>query len=100
MHLPIISGVQQKNPNLIANKEKILTNKNLELDRARNSLLTLIEHKLAKLNETAIIVSDDEADEKLKELLFERTKWRYNPHTSKKALQDQNIVLNFNQILF
>ena len=49
LHIPILIGIQQKNPNLNKNCYK---KKKIELEKARYSLITLMEHKLADLNET------------------------------------------------
>lgn len=79
LRVPVIFGIQQKNPRIYS-KRSI----EHELKQARYSLLTLMEHKLSELNETAIIVSDSEGkQEKLKDLVFQRTKWRYSPSTKR-----------------
>ncbi len=77
LHIPVIFGIQQKNP---AFDKRNTIGKAEEIQKARYSLLTLLEHRLGELNETAIIVSDSESDkEELKNLVFQRTKWRYSP---------------------
>ena len=77
LRVPIILGIQQKNPKFRKNNK---SGKRNELNRARYSLLTLLEHSLASMNESAIIVSDTESSkEELKNLVFQRTRWRYNP---------------------
>ena len=53
-----------------------------ERENCKYSLLHGLEHKLSGLNETGIIISDH-TDEVLDTLLFERTKWRYNPGARK-----------------
>lgn len=77
LRIPIIFGIQQKNPKF---RSSNVHGKSIELSNARYSLLTLMEHKLAQLNETAVLVSDEESTrQELKNLVFQRTKWRYSP---------------------
>src|SRR6266566_976890 len=85
LHIPVLFGIQQKNPNLTKKTKKNSLEKERELEKARYSLLSLVENKLAEMNETAILVSDEEGTkiEALKNLVFHRTKWRYSPPMKK-----------------
>jgi hypothetical protein len=85
LHIPVLLGIQQKNPNLTKKTQKNNLEKARELEKARYSLLSLIEHKLAAMNETAVLVADKEGTkiEALKNLVFNRTKWRYSPPIEK-----------------
>lgn len=85
LHIPVLFGIQQKTPNLTKKTKKNSLEKERELEKARNSLLSLIENKLAEMNETAVLVSDEEGTktEALKNLVFNRTKWRYSPPMKK-----------------
>lgn len=84
LHIPVLFGIQQKNPNFRKKTKKNRREKTRELQKARYSLLSLLEYQLGEINETAILVSDLESKkEELKNLVFERTKWRYNPPKKK-----------------
>lgn len=85
LHIPIAFGLQQKNPKLTKKTKKDTLARELELEKARYSLLTLIEAQLAKMNETGVLVSDKEGTLKneLQNLVFQRTKWRYSPPQKK-----------------
>jgi len=81
LHIQILIGIQQKNPTI---SNRCVRKKKEELERSRYALISLIEHQLAECNETAILVSDaEDSNEALKEMVLQRTKWRYSP-TNKK----------------
>lgn len=77
MHLPVVFGIQQKDPKAGKN------DKEEQLEKSRYSFLHGLEHQLAELQETGILIADAEQDSigrsKMADLVFERTKWRYNP---------------------
>ncbi len=74
LRIPVMYGIQQKNFSI-----RSTSSINRELNNARYSLVTLLEHELAERNETAVIVSDTETQEELKNLVSQRTEWRYSP---------------------
>lgn len=70
-----VLGIHQKDPSGIAAPAKIE-----ELRRAQNSFLHMLEHTLSTMSETAILIADQAgSDVTLENLLYERTRWRYNP---------------------
>ena len=81
MRIQVIFGVQQKNPSLKRDNRTI----EKELAKAQYSLLTLLEYELAKMREPAVLVADldPSSREGLKNLVFQRTKWRFQPPSRK-----------------
>ena len=76
-HIQILVGIQQKDPKI---SNRCNQKKKNELEKARYALISLIEHQLAEINETAIIVSDEEdSNNALRDMILQRTKWRYSP---------------------
>lgn len=92
LHLNVVVGIQQKNPTYIKNHK---TDKDKELEKARYSFLHLVEHNLALMNETGVLVADSESEEtgatgdnesrlereKMKNLVQERINWRVGKGT-------------------
>ena len=75
MHPTVLFGIQQKNIQLRASNSQ----KN-QLEKAQYSLLSLLENVLAEMDQTAVLVADEEAGtETLRKLVSQRTKWRFNP---------------------
>lgn len=81
LHVQVVLGIQQKNPKFsVRNKH----GKELELNKARYSFLSILEHQLAEMDESGILISDSETEkEKLKNQVFKRTEWRYSPPGTK-----------------
>jgi hypothetical protein len=77
LDIEIVFGIQQKFAR--SNWRK---NQEVEKNNCRYALLHGLEHSLAKLNETSIIISD-EGDKEIDNLLFEKTQWRFNPGARK-----------------
>jgi len=77
LDIQIIIALEKKNAR---EKDKKLQRK--EKSKCQYALLHAIEHRLSRLNETSIMISD-RSDTTLDDLLFERTKWRYNPGARK-----------------
>lgn len=88
-HIPVVFGIQQKNPKLRATLQK------KELEKARIAFLHVVEHRLAELNETGVLVADSEFDvhntdkerEEMRKLVSFRTKWRYNSSSKKREIK-------------
>lgn len=81
LSLNVVIGIQQKNKKLRSTKSR-----KDQINHSIFSFLHGIEYKLSSLNEVAILIADSEVDEKtspkftqLQTILFDRTKWRYNP---------------------
>lgn len=79
--LNVVAGFQQKNI-----RRRSAHAKHEELDFAAYVLLTLLEHKLASLDETAVLIADladRRSSKRVQELLYERTSWRQSPEAKK-----------------
>lgn len=77
LKLNVVVGIQQKNI-----KRRSPRAQKKELENSVYAFLTCLEHKLSELNETAVLIADsaeEEQTQRIQELLYERTKWRYNP---------------------
>lgn len=75
LHIPVVVGLRQKNPGIKADKKQQWK----DLLNAKTSLISLLEDRLLELDETGVLVSDNEEvseGKKLKELVFNRTLWR------------------------
>lgn len=101
MHVKVVFGVQQKNPARIDKSEK-----QSELKKGMYSFLHIIEHELASFSETAILIADAESEKQydqiysfvkneLQELVFQRTKWRYNPGDKTKIVPKPKYEFEF-----
>lgn len=93
INLNIVVGIQQKN---LLFKEKVEEQKK-ELDKAMFSFVHLVEHQLGFMNETGVLLADstgeshknkngelEESQKRLRNLVSERTTWRYSPETKSK----------------
>lgn len=83
LSLSIIVGIQQKKANGAS-----LPTQSKQIKLSMNACLTGLEHELSRLNETAILIADNsgtKADLALKEAVYQRTKWRYNPGNKKQT---------------
>lgn len=77
LEINVVVGIQQKNPKA---KSKASKSKRETFMRAQYSMLHGLEYRLSHLNETGVLIADDGDHTKhLSKLVFDRTKWRYNP---------------------
>ncbi|MBI3577516.1 DUF3800 domain-containing protein [Candidatus Gottesmanbacteria bacterium] len=110
-HVRVVFSVQQKNPGLGKGEG---TSMDEELERARYSFLHILEHELALLNETGILIADFEKDDapehgkelkdqlnKMKDLVLQRTLWRVkgNPKKMPRLLPKFEFEYRSNFIL-
>jgi hypothetical protein len=55
-----------------------------EKGRCINAFIHAIDHELSKINQTSVLIADGGGDEQMMDdIIFERTKWRYNPGARK-----------------
>ena len=80
LNIRTVVGIHPKSPGLTSDADKVR-----ELDRARYCFLHTLERTLSKMNETGVLISDKAGDERndLADLVYERTRWRYNPGDSR-----------------
>lgn len=82
--IKVVIGLQQK--------DKFITSVASQIKQVRYSqyaLLHGLEHSLAEINETGVIISD--AGDKIKslsDLLYKRSQWRYNPGADRRRIRD------------
>ena len=81
LDIKIVVGLNRKRAYPHWNKEQ-----KKEKSNARYALLHGLEYRLSQLNETGIIISDN-GDNIIDDLLFQRTRWRFNPGAKKKGLK-------------
>lgn len=86
LSLKVVFGVYQKNPRIWGEKSKEVEN-----TKAMCSFLQCLEHVIGRMGETSILISDSPGRSLLKRtryndiksLLYEKTKWRFNPGDKK-----------------
>lgn len=99
LHVGVVFSIQQKNPRLGKGDSETIDK---ELERARFSFLHILEHELASLNQTGILIADLEGESeygeggreqinKMKTLVHERTLWR----VQKEFTQNSDLTPKF-----
>lgn len=84
LKINVVIGIQQKTRSF---KSSTAINKEKEI--CVKALFIALEHQLSELNQTAIVIADDESGSNeeriLNNILYEQTKWRYNPGAKQNA---------------
>jgi len=90
LRIDTVFGIQQKNIGLRSNKSR-----DNEILLAPYSFFTALEHKLSEKNETAVLIADI-SDKKgpIQKLLYQRTKWRFNPGEKKSKFKSKYFFEN------